>query len=450
MARGKGEGATKLPRGFAGFRVPADDTLPLKYYQVWLELPPHAGKRRKTPIRSKSPTELMIKLEQKKADLRERGDLYTNDMTVQAWFTYWFENVVKKERRPSTIRGYSSVIFGHIIPTIGTIKLEKLTANHIREVERTMLAGGATSTYALNAHRIMSRSLEIAMREGRVGRNVAKLMDAPRKERNDQEAFELEEVVQVLGHIADDKVFGARWATALLTGARRGEVIGLERDRVGEELDLSWQLQRIIWAHGCGLPKEKWPNGRAKYPCGNRIAHSCPNRRLDVPADYEYRHIDGGLYWTRPKSNAGWRILPLVDPLRSILERHMATQPDNPWGLVFTWVNDKNQVRPIDPDQDTRLWRTVLADTGIEKDVPLHGLRHTAVDLLYEAGVDEDLIPLIVGHSDRAMSRSYKTRSKAQQARIRRALEQMSALVNSPTGARSGTPAAIESTHPTP
>jgi hypothetical protein len=43
--------------------------------------------------------------------------------------------------------------------------------------------------------------------------------------------------------------------------------------------------------------------------------------------------------------------------------------------------------------------------------------------------VPEDLIPLILGHSDRAMSRSYKTRSKAQQARIRGALEQVSALL---------------------
>lgn len=418
-----------MPKPMPFLRYPKDTDKPLKYYYVWLELPTHAGDRRRIPIRSKDPSELMVKLEQKKADLRERGDLYTNDMTVQAWFTYWFDNVVKKENRPATIRGYSSVIFGHIIPSIGTIRLEKLTANHIRQVEQKMIADGLASTYALNAHRIMSRSLEIALREGRVGRNVAKLMDAPRRSRNDQQAFELDEVVSVLGHISTDDLMGARWATALLTGARRGEVIGLERSRVGDDLDLSWQLQRIIWTHGCGDPVGKWPNGRTKYPCDNWNANNCPQRRLDLPADYEYRHIDGGLYWTRPKSNAGWRILPLVDPLRSILERHMAAHPDNPWGLVFTWTNEKNEIRPIDPDQDTRLWRTVLAATGIDKDVPLHGLRHTAVDLLYEAGVDEDLIPLIVGHSDRAMSRSYKTRSKAQQARIRGALEQMSALL---------------------
>lgn len=415
------------------FRVPKDATQPLKYYQVWLELPPHAGDRRRVPIRSKNPTELMEKLEDRKRALRERGDLYTNDMTVQAWFTYWFDNVVKKERRPSTIRGYSSVIFGHIIPTIGQVKLEKLTANHIRQVERKMLDGGATSTYALNAHRIMSRALEIALREGRVGRNVAKLMDAPRKSRADQEAFEVDETIQVLSHVSNDPIMGVRWATALLTGARRGEVIGLTTDRVGDELDLSWQLQRIIWAHGCGNPIGKSENGRAKYPCGAIRGTDCDHRRLDIPADYEYRNIQGGLYWTRPKSNAGWRVIPLVHPLRTWLEGHIARRPENPWGLVFT----REDGQPIDPDQDTRLWKSVLAETGIDKDVVLHGLRHTAVDMLYAAGVDEDLIPMIVGHSTRAMSREYKTQSKAQKARIREAMEQMSALVSSPADARS-------------
>ncbi|MDN4616454.1 tyrosine-type recombinase/integrase [Leifsonia sp. F6_8S_P_1B] len=434
-----------MPRKQWYLRYPKDTSLPLKYYYVWVELPKHEGGRRRIPVRSKDITELKIKLEQKQQDLRERGDLYTNDMTVQQWFRYWLE-IVRKERRPKTVDGYKSVTNQWIIPTIGTVKLEKLTANHLRQVERAMLAAGKSSTYAKNAHAVMSRALEIALREGRVGRNVAKLMDAPRKARNDQQAFEVDEVVKVLGHISEDKVFGARWATALLTGARRGEVIGLERNRVGDDLDLSWQLQRIIWAHGCGDPVGKTDKGRDIYPCEQKTGHSCPKRRLHIPSDYEYRHIDGGLYWTRPKSSAGWRIIPLVEPLRSILERHIAGTPNNPWGLVFTWTNQDGEQRPIDPDADTRLWRRVLADTGIDKDVPLHGLRHTAVDLLYEAGVSEDLIPLIVGHSDRAMSRSYKTRSKAQQARIRKALEQVSTLLSSPTGARSGTSAAIEST----
>jgi hypothetical protein len=46
---------------------------------------------------------------------------------------------------------------------------------------------------------------------------------------------------------------GSRIAAALFTGARQGELIGLELDRVTDELDLSWQLKRFSWSHHCAV-----------------------------------------------------------------------------------------------------------------------------------------------------------------------------------------------------
>ena len=189
----------------------------------------------------------------------------------------------------------------------------------------------------------------------------------------------MQEAIKFLAHASTDGEMGARWATSLLTGARRGEAIGLERDRVGDVLDLSWQLLRLKKTDTDGKP--------------------------DVPADYEYRHLTGGLYFTRPKSSKSWRIIPLIDPLKSILEKHITNTPENEWGLVFT----KNG-RPISPDADTKAWRVALAAAGIEKNARLHDARHTAVDLLYAAGVPEELVMEIVGHSTRSTTRAYKSR----------------------------------------
>ena len=60
------------------------------------------------------------------------------------------------------------------------------------------------------------------------------------------------------------------------------------------------------------------------------------------------------------------------------------------------------------------------------REVKLHGLRHTTADLLYLAGVPEDLITEILGHSTRAMSRAYK--SKGNDLRLRQAMATMSAM----------------------
>ena len=203
----------------------------------------------------------------------------------------------------------------------------------------------------------------------------------------------------------------ARMVVTESSTARRGEVLGLERDRVTDELDLSWQLQRLKRSHGC------------EEPCGRVRPAWCPQSKLIVPADYEHRHVTGSLYLTRPKSNAGWRIIPLVDPLRSILRHHLEQTPENPHGLVFARPDGS----PIRPDEYTQAWVNFMRDYfDGERRIRLHDLRHAAVDLLYLAGVDEATIQEIAGHSTRQMTRAYKSRSS--QARLREAMQRMAAL----------------------
>jgi integrase len=408
--RGKGEGSV----------YKRDDGL----WCASVELPSATGKRRRKVISSKDKATVIRKLSAIQTQLRTHGDLPTADQTVEQWFTYWLEDLLPKEGRPNTVKGYRTVIQKYIIPTIGKVRLEQLTPAHIRRVHTAILQapkypkdpsrGTLSSTYALNAHRIMASSLTTAEREGRVTRNVAKLTAAPRKAAREVLALDLEEVIHVLEVVSRQThaELGSRWATSLLTGARRGEVIGLERDRVGDVIDLSWQLQRLKLTGVDGKP--------------------------DVPADFEYRHLVGGLYLTRPKSAAGWRIVPLVEPLRGILQRYIAATPDNEFGLVWA-----PRGRPLDPDQDSAAWHDVLRDAEILKDVPLHGARHTTVDLLYLAGVPEDIIMEIVGHSTRSVTRGYK--SQRNKTRLTDAMLQMSELLTPAVGEAPGTPAAISS-----
>jgi len=368
-------------------------------YAASVELPTRDGVRRRKVVRRKLKKDVITELARITAELKDRGDLPTAGQTVTQWFTYWLNEIAAKEVRPKTMEGYRASVNRHIIPAIGTLKLEKVTAAHIRRVHDSIIDKGLSSTTALLAHRIMAVSFKIAYREGRIGRNPANLTNAPRKAVTALEALDLTDALALLEHVAQDELMGARWATALLTGARRGEVIGLEWDRITDVVDLSWQLLRLPITDIDGKP--------------------------DVPADYEYRHLTGGLYLTRPKSSKGWRIIPLVDPLKSILERHKETTAENPYGLVF--MQGK---RPIDPDQDSKHWRTLLAETGITKNVRLHDVRHTTVDLLDLAGVPDDIIMEIVGHSTRQMTQQYKSRGNRE--RLTKAMQQLSALFSTP------------------
>lgn len=413
--RGKGEGSVfKDSRGLWNGSV---------------ELPQLDGTRRRKVIRRKDKKELLLELARVKAELRVRGDLPTQNQTVEQWFTYWVEQIAAKEVRPNTVDGYRRTVRNHIIPAIGKVKLDKVTAAHVRRVHDSIIAKGLSSTTALLAHRTMAVSFKIAVREGRIGRNPAELTAAPRKAQSTLEALTLDESLQLLRHVLRDKPDrvtgelahdpdGALWATLLLTGARRGEAIGLERSRVTDVLDLSWQMLRLPLSGTDGKPI--------------------------VPADYEYRHVRGGLYLTRPKSSKSWRVIPLIDPLRSILANHMESTPENEWGLMFlrrpsaTNPHASAAPRPYSPDLAGKDWRKVLSEAGIEKDVRLHDGRHTTVDLLYAAGVPDDLIQEIVGHSTRTMTQAYK--SLRNRERLTAAMEQFSTLFAT-IETRSGQPA---------
>jgi len=406
--RGRGEGSIyKRPDGLwaASIELP-----PLEYN------PDGTPKRRRKIVSSKQKATVIRRLTELRRDLERSGDLHTDSLTVEAWCDYWVREIGVKTRRPKTMDSYRSILDQWVKPTIGRTRLDKLTPATIRKVLARMEGDGKSSTYRRNAHSVMAAVFADAEREGRIPRNPVELVIAPTKAVTNLQALDPEETARLLTAFGDSQDT-LLWATFILTGARRGEVLGLEWDRVTDELDLSWQLQRLGLVHGCGEKRGGWP-------CGKTHPRSCPDRRINVPDGFEHRQVHGALYWTRPKSRAGWRVIPLVDPLAAYLARWRDTAPSNPWGLVFTRPDANGALLPVDPDYASRWWPEVLRLAGIEKDLRLHDLRHTAVDLLLAAGVSEELVSEIVGHSTVTMTRAYKSRGNRE--RLIAGLKQLS------------------------
>jgi integrase len=384
------------------------------------------GKRRRKVVCRKDKPETLKEKQKIQDELRKHGDLPTSSITLAKWAAHWMDKVAHKDIKPRTLAGYRTVINGYVLPLFGSKLLGKISAQDIRRLHDVMAstpkdpklrelkpevwpekscalidAEGKheahagphevvmlSSTYVLLAHNALSVMLAAAMREGKISTNPCDMVSRPRKRVTEQAALTLDQSIQLLAHLVP-RADRALWATYLLTGARRGEIIGLERDRVTDVLDLSWQTQRIT-----DITK--------------------------APDDFEYRQIKGTLYLTRPKSSSGWRVIPLVEPLKSILELHMQAPSDD--GLVF-----HENGRPWDPDRVTKAWKKLMVSAGLPDDVVLHGARHTTVDLLYAAKVPEDIIQAIVGHSTRQMTRSYRTRTDS--ARLNEGMESLSALL---------------------
>lgn len=273
-----------------------------------IELPSTDGKRRRKVVARKDKGAVVAELRALKKELEKLGNLETRSIPLAEWAAHWLDRIAPKDIKPRTLAGYKTVINGYVLPILGRKTLGKITAQDVRRLHDTMAATPKdpalrdgrelpegtvmlSSTYVLLAHNALSVMLTAAMREGKISANPCDMVNRPRKRKLEQQALTLEQAMQLLAHLTtrEDR---ALWATYLLTGARRGEILGLERGRVTDVLDLSWQLQRITDIK-------------------------------NVPDDFEYRQVKSSLYLTRPKSQSGWRIIPLVEPLKSILALHM-------------------------------------------------------------------------------------------------------------------------------
>ncbi|ANF30687.1 hypothetical protein A0130_02470 [Leifsonia xyli] len=377
-------------------------------------------------MRSKSEEQARIKLDAARLELIEHGNVITDRSTVEDVVWYWYEN---HDIKPSTRASYRSKITNQIVPFFGAKLVRQVTVTDIREWHKwqtrpSVVNGKATGDLGLSqssartAHFILSQALQEARAQKLVRTNEADLAGPPEIDASAtgamvRGALTSEQAFTLLEHVADDRL-AARWVMALLTGARQGECLGLTLDRVDFDagvLDLSWQLQRIAWRHGC-VPDRQEP------VCGHAYGAYCPDRVLDAKKSWTHRHLVGGLYLSSPKTKSSTRTIPLVEPFTSILRERVEAAKDeaNPHGLVFTSgekysgpnAKERSPIdgSPLDPSRDSKRWKALLNEVGLP-DVKLHSARNTAVTTLLDLDVPPHVVQQIVGHGSVDMTRRY-------------------------------------------
>ena len=158
----------------------------------------------------------------------------------------------------------------------------------------------------------------------------------------------------------------ARWLVGLALGLRQGEALGLW----WEDIDLDAQLLRA-------------------------------RRALQ-------RRRGGGLVFATTKAQRSGRTIPLPAPLVEALTAHREQQVKEritagPLWLGSPCVFTSPIGTPIDPRNDFREFRKLLARTGLPP-VRLHDLRHTAASLLIAQNVPARVVMEILGHSQIALT----------------------------------------------
>jgi integrase len=81
--------------------------------------------------------------------------------------------------RARTLESYRGTVRLHLRPGIGHHRLDRLQPEHLARLYARLTDKGLSPASIVRAHRVLFRALRVVSQRGKVGRNVATLVDPP-------------------------------------------------------------------------------------------------------------------------------------------------------------------------------------------------------------------------------------------------------------------------------
>ena len=322
------------------------------------------GTKRET-IYAKTRREAAERLSEALAD-RDKGMVFNaGSTTVGEYVTRWLEDSAKGNLAPRSYHNYRLQLRQHIIPSIGRVKLSKLSPANVQALYAAKLNDGLKPSSVRSIHAVLHCALEQAVKWNLIPRNPARAVDPPKIREDEITPLDPEQVRKFL-YAASGEKFEALYVLSLTTGLRMGEALGLkwtDIDLDAETLRVNRQLQR--------MRKDGNKAGKLEFSepkNASRRAVDLPARTVRALCAHRKRQLE-------EKLGAG------------------ALYKDQ--GLVFatgkgTPVEAQNVVN--------RHFKPLLRCAGLPN-IRWHDLRHTCATLLLSRGTHPTYVQKLLGHA---------------------------------------------------
>ena len=286
----------------------------------------------------------------------------TKEQTVESYLQDWLLYRLQPRVRERTSHLYREAITKHVLPTLGSLKLQKLTPRHIERLYDLKRREDYAPRTIAHLHTILHQALEDAVHLHHLSHNVCSQVRPPRVPQGHPhvKALSLPQAHQLLA-AAQGEVLEALYVLALTTGMRQGELLAL-----------TWQ--DIDFSHG----------------------------KLQVRGTLH--HVKGlGAVRTELKTVSSRRCLELTPLALDALRAHkrqqeQRKQADPAWNQE-QWVFCSLQGTALHP---TNLIRRSFRPLLEKAQVPVmrfHDLRHSTATLLLSIGVHPKIVQELLGHS---------------------------------------------------
>jgi integrase len=299
---------------------------------------------------------------------RATGELTKGTTTLTDFKDEWLRTCKRRGCRPGTLDTYRKKLETYVEPTLGKIRLHKLTAGQIEKLYDQLGDAGLSAATLRLTHTCLHNLLKLAKRRKLVGHVVTELVDPPKAVKFEARPLTVAEAKLLLRSIANHR-YGPFWTVMLGLGCRFGEAAGL-----------------------------RWPDVNPE--AGTVRIRQAVNRRK---VDGKLRTVIDDV-----KTEAGRRDTPLprwavaaleIQRQRVMLARQLAGDRWVERGLVFP----NRHGGPLHEAHVNDAWHEQLAAIGLEgegkRPIRMHDLRHSKGTLMADEGEDVVVIQRTLGHA---------------------------------------------------
>ena len=287
--------------------------------------------------------------------------LRATNCTIADLLTAGLEQAESEGLERTTMRGYRRVAQNQILPALGKKQITKLSVEELDRFYRALAKKGYSHSTIHQTHIVMRRVLESARRWGWISVNPAKDARPPRVETPDPSPVGLDQIMRLI-EVADASYpeMAACITLAADTGARRSELCALKWSRVDLE--------------------------KAKVRFDSSIGEAGGACEKDTK-NHQHRTV----------SLSPVAVAELRRHRKAMLERALVCGvgfvED---AFVFSGAPDCGTF--WFPTNLSHSFRRLRTKAGLPVSVKLHGLRHTQVTQLLDAGVPVRTVSGRVGH----------------------------------------------------
>jgi len=222
----------------------------------------------------------------------ENKPIETSEMTLLEFLdAYWRPYLERKQVKPSTKRSYQSGLNLDIIPKLGDLRLSEISPLHVEKLVNSKLEAGASPKTARNLLCLLQGIFSLAVDNDLIPRSPVRNRHKPQVTRRGKPAWtpELRAIVD-----AAPGEFRGLFQCAMLTGARLGELLGLQWKHI-DLADRRLEIRQTLW-EGQLLPPKTAGSSRTIYfgqGLFTALTIQKQNSKYIAPEDFVFCKADG-------------------------------------------------------------------------------------------------------------------------------------------------------------